>query len=86
MSWKEIPVDLTSRIWTKSHIEKYLNETLGEGKWEKIDRRGKYRWSNNDIIVEILMPTSKLGQIKIIRDGEKEIKSTYDMKDIKEMI
>tara|TARA_R110000824_G_scaffold80155_6_gene201787 strand:- start:772 stop:1035 length:264 start_codon:yes stop_codon:yes gene_type:complete len=87
MGWEEELVNLDSNIWNKLHVQKYLNETLGEGKWEKIDYRGKYRWSNSEIVIEILLPTiRKQGQIKIIRNGESEIKSTYDMKEIKEMI
>jgi|TARA_R110000824_G_scaffold391609_1_gene589508 hypothetical protein len=86
MGWEEELVNLDSNIWNILHVQKYLDAGLGEGKWEKIDYRGKYRWSNNDVIVEILKPTSKPAQIKIIRDGEKEIKSTWNLKDIKEMI
>lgn len=87
MGWEEVVTDLDSRIWHKLHVEKYLNETLGKGKWEQIDPRGKYRWSNDEYVIEILTPTiRKQGQIKIIRNGESEIKSTYDMKEIKEMI
>ena len=86
MGWKEVPADLTSRIWNRFHVEKYLNEKLGKGKMETIRTDLKYRWSNGNVIVEILNATSKQGQIKIIKDGEKEIKSIWNLKDIKEMI
>ena len=87
MGWKGIPADLTSRIWNKHHVEKYLNETLGEGKWETIDRRGKYRWSNDEYIIVVLFPTiRKQGKITIDKNGEKTSSYTNDIKEIKEMI
>jgi hypothetical protein len=87
MGWEEVPADLTSRIWNRFHVEKYLNETLGEGKWEEIDRRGKYRWSNSEIVIDVLFPTSvKQGKITIDKNGEKTSRYTNDIKEIKEMI
>ena len=87
MGWEEVTADLTSRIWNKFHIEKYLNETLGEGKWETIDSRGKYRWSNDEYTIVVLTPTiRKQGKITIDKNGEKTSRYTHDMKEIKEMI
>ena len=88
MGWEEVPADLTSRIWNKFHVEKYLNETLGEGKWEKVGRKGvKYRWSNDEYTIVVLTPTiRKQGKITIDKNGEKTSRYTHDMKEIKEMI
>ena len=87
MGWEEELVNLDSNIWNKLHVQKYLNETLGKGKWEKIDRRGKYRWSNDEYTIVVLTPTiRKQGKITIDKNGEKTSRYTHDMKEIKEMI